>query len=545
MTTPEVQSLLDASLTLTIDGTAHTIACSQVKRVAVDLWSYGFEAEVEFCTSPHHVEDALFEAFTTPALVEAALSLANARLPAGSTVDPVALSGIVTHKEWAEQTGEEVVSGRPVLHRRYTIRFADAARVLWRQHHPCELHVDKTLADVIDAQKGEKVTITYDWAGVLDATRPLVFLPLGTREGVASFYDFVCWFTATRDGVLTYDSRTDAYALSGAKAASGTAVPLVPTEVAAVRVEVAAPPRASAVILNSSIAIAAKTAATANPNEVAGIRRDFLVREPVSADVDARATLEEKRLVTRGHEVVVRFAAAPTVTLLPGALVDFSDAGFGTAMFTSGNTYRVRSLSLRAASSDQEPALPDAAPRAFVAAIEARLELQAEAFAPLPPFVAPRWPALVEGTIVSEQGDEPEETWQAYTDSTTSLDRYKVKVPLYSGEADAFVYAPFVPGGMPGHLFFPAYKGATVLLAFQLFAVTIERFLDWRAGGRLPLDGQGNHILVGKTQTNRTSLSHTYVEQKPVLLVSRLNDKDTQTIELKDGTITIRTKEEA
>jgi len=175
----------------------------------------------------------------------------------------------------------------------------------------------------------------------------------------------------------------------------------------------------------------------------------------------------------------------------------------------------------------------------------ARLELKTEPWVPLPAFVAPRWPARVEGTIVSEQGDEPEETWQAYTDSATSLDRYKVKVPLYKASADVFVFAPFDPNGMPGHLYFPAYKGATVLLAFQLFSVLIEKFLDWRATGRLPMDGQGNHILVGKTPTNRTSMSHVYVDQKPVLLVARLNDKDTQTIELKDGTITIRTKEDA
>lgn len=543
---PAAQSLLAVALVVTIDGTAHAIPCSQVKRVAVDLWSHGFQAEVEFCTSPHRAADPLFAAFATPALIEVTLSLVNARLTGSATADPIAVAGIVTHKEWAEQTGEVTVSGRPVMHRRYTLRFADPARVLWRQHFPCELHVDKPLKDVIDAQKGAKITITYDWAAELDAERPLVFLPLGLPENAASFYDFVCWFAATRGGVLSYASKTKAYKLSAAKDATGTALPLEPTEVGPVRLEFPETPRASAVVLNSSIAIAAKTAATANASGVAGVRRDFLVRHPVAADVDARAALEEKRLAARGHEVVVPFALYPTRTVLPGTLVDFSHAGFGAAVFTAGKTYRIRELTVRASSADQDPSPEDAvAPRPFAAEVVARLELQAEAWAALPAFVAPRWPARVEGTIVSEQGDEPEETWQAYTDSATSLDRYKVKVPLYKASADVFVYAPFDPNGMPGHLYFPAYKGATVLLAFQLFSVLIEKFLDWRATGRLPQDGQGNHILVGKTPTNRTSLSHTYVEQKPVLLVARLNDKDTQTIELKDGTITIRTKEDA
>lgn len=539
------QSLLEVTLTLTSDGTDYSVPCSQIKQVFVDLKSWGFDAEVEFCTSPHQLEDSLFAAFTAPPLIEAALSVTNARLPSGATCDPIAVSGIVTHKECVEYTAKAAVSGKPIMHRRYRIRFGDAARVLWSQHYPCELHVDTALKDVIDAQKGAKITITHDWAAELDATRPHVFLPLGAPGNEASFYEFLVWYTATRNGVLTYDSKLDSYKLSGAKDEAGSASSLAFTEVGPVRLEFPETPRAAAVVLNSSIAIAAKKDATpANDNAFAGVRRDFLVRMPAQGDVDARATLEANRLTTPGHEAVVEFAVYPTTTVLPGTLVNFSHPAFGTTSFTASKDYRVRELTLRAMCSDQEPTPADTAPAAFVTRVVARLELKAEKWVPRPGFRAPRWPARVEGTIVSEEGAEDEETWQAYTDSDTSLDRYKVAVPLFKESADVFVYAPFDPNGMPGHLFFPAYKGAQVLLSFELFSVTIHKFIDWRGGGRLPADGQGNHILVGKTATNRTSVSHVYEDQKPVLLVSRLNDTDTQTIELKDGTITICTKED-
>ena len=535
---PDAKSL--SLLDVTIEGTAHAIPCSQVKRIALDLQSWGFSAEVEFYTSPHRGEDALFTPFCTAGLIEVTLTLENAR----ESVDPVAVSGIVTHKELSEQTGGASLSGQPIMHRRYSIRFADPAQVLWGQHYPAELHVDTTLKAVIDAQKGAKITTTYDWAAEMDAERPLIFLPLGAPANAASFYDFVAWYVDRCQGVMSYDSQTSGYTFSATKDASGTAVGLSATQVAAVCLEFPQTKRASAVVLNSSIDIAAKTDAVANANEVAGVRSDILLRAPTQAEVDARAVLEAKRLEARGHEVVVDFALFPTTSILPGRLVDFPTTTFGAEVHTASETYRIRTLRIRAQSDDPKPSAEDTASRPFQAKVQLRLELKDEAWVALPAFQAPRWPGLVEGLIVSEQGEEADETWQKYTDSDTSLDRYKVEVPLYKGSAEAFVYAPFDPNGLPGHLFFPAYKGAKVLLAFELFSVTIARFLDWRAGAQLPVDGQGNHILVGKTLTSKTSLSHDYVEASPVFQVSRLNDKDTQLIEFKDGTITIRTKEE-
>jgi len=103
-------SLLRVTLALSIDGTAHEVPCSQVKLIELDIASWGFSGEVEFYTSPHRGEDALFAPFCSSKLVEVVLSIENARLPTGVTVDPIAVSGIVTHKEFLEDTSDSLSS---------------------------------------------------------------------------------------------------------------------------------------------------------------------------------------------------------------------------------------------------------------------------------------------------------------------------------------------------------------------------------------------------------------------------------------------------
>src|SRR5262249_55299655 len=155
--------------------------------------------------------------------------------------------------------------------------------------------------------------------------------------------------------------------------------------------------------------------------------------------------------------------------------------------------------------------------------------------------------------VVSETGDDgdeeqekpPEETYQIYTDSTTSLDQYKVAIPLFptksegegeegggaggggaggggggeEGESDPgkSVVIPFLPTTFPGHFYCPAYKKERVLVALSFRSAEIVQYLDWRAGARLPADGQGDHLLLGKKDKDQTSLSHTYVDAKPVV----------------------------
>jgi hypothetical protein len=150
-------------------------------------------------------------------------------------------------------------------------------------------------------------------------------------------------------------------------------------------------------------------------------------------------------------------------------------------------------------------------------------------------------PRVAEGFIVSEVGEDEDETWHAYTDSSTSLDRYQVRMPLWE---DQIITVPFEPGLLPGHFYFPAFKGERVLVTMDLEHSTLKRFLDWRAGARLPADAQGVHLLVGKTGESNTSMKHYYEEGNPLFLLKRTHEQDTVTLKLREGGLMLEVKEE-
>jgi hypothetical protein len=173
--------------------------------------------------------------------------------------------------------------------------------------------------------------------------------------------------------------------------------------------------------------------------------------------------------------------------------------------------------------------------------VRSRLELRSETWVSLPSFTPPVFPIYVEGKVVSEQGDREAETYQIYQDKKTSLDQYKVTIPLWNKQQ---VVVPFEPNFFTGHFYFPDYKNARVLVALDFHSGRIERFLDWRAGARLPMDGQGNHMLLGKSAKSQTSLHHVYVDDKPVLEMKRTSGKDTEMIKMVEGNLILETKEE-
>jgi hypothetical protein len=71
----------------------------------------------------------------------------------------------------------------------------------------------------------------------------------------------------------------------------------------------------------------------------------------------------------------------------------------------------------------------------------------------------------------------------------------------------------------------------------------IRSFLDWRPGGRLPTDSQGNHILVGKEDAkNQTSIRHVYVDAKPQFIIERIMGSDHQLIKIDEGGIHMVTR---
>jgi hypothetical protein len=58
------------------------------------------------------------------------------------------------------------------------------------------------------------------------------------------------------------------------------------------------------------------------------------------------------------------------------------------------------------------------------------------------------------------------------------------------------------------------------------------------------MDTQGNQIVLGQSEKNRTTIKHSYADNKPQLEINRLLEKDTQTITLAEGIIILHTKED-
>ena len=71
-----------------------------------------------------------------------------------------------------------------------------------------------------------------------------------------------------------------------------------------------------------------------------------------------------------------------------------------------------------------------------------------------------------------------------------------------------------------------------------------ERFLEWRPEARLPMEGQGDQLLLGKSTKSFTSVEHRYEEEKPVFHILRTNDKDTAIIKISEGALMLRVKQE-
>ncbi|WP_395833403.1 hypothetical protein [Cystobacter fuscus] len=538
---------LSVSLTLTVEGTAHEVIAGSIKRVALELFSWGLQGEVEFLLMDNHAQggqnkDALLASFLKPDLIEITLGIKAILPQASARAEPTELKvkGFVTDKSLVEDaitTGDSNL----ILHRRYGIRFQDAAQLLWRQHHPTALYTGKTVKDVLEAHKGEKIDLSYDWDAGLGSSHPVLFLGLAPQDG-ASFYDWVMWYVHGHAGVFTHDYTTHGYKFAGAKDTSGTPLTLNALHLSGMEVLMPEVIRHDVTVLNAT-AVSPQTQAVPHTHAVQGIRHDVLLCTPISDEVQARVDLETARLKPRESEVELTWRSFPEKAVAPGALVKLpANDAWSAAGVTKDEVFRVRSLHLygEVADEDQEEVYGEDY-ALLTLSLSTRLERKTEAHVELPAWQPPVYPRYVEGLVVSEQGGDGDETWQAYTDPDTSVEGYKVKLPLFE---DQIVPAPFNPNLLPGHFYFPAYKGERVLVGLDFQRAWIKRFLDWRAGARMPQAGQGVQLLVGKTPENGTALKHYYTEDKPVFLMQRTHDKDTQKIQLNEGTLLIQVKEE-
>jgi hypothetical protein len=551
---PWFEKPVELALRFTGSGKERYVPGSHVEALELELRAYGYAGVVRFRLFDDQAvagewKDELHDLLTGLAPIEMELRV-RAHLPererTGTAIRPLHLRALVGERTLLQGRDAEQ-SGR--RHHVYSVRFYDPAYLLWRSHFPSELYTNKSVRQVLEANRPQAVALRVT-SQVAAAARPMLFL--GHSPDVrdsASFYDFLIWYTDSCDLKLYYDYGPGEYVLADAKPPPATPVALDPGDVAAIEQQYPDVPRARP-RLHNICAATAQTQALENAQALPPLFQDRLLRARVAQEVEQRSALERRRLHVRKPTFVLSFGRLPVRMLVPGDFIELRhDTGWRQAVVAlppllEQEAGRVRglTLSLRNQSSPGGGRAKDSLAR-FRGRMSLEVEPQSEAAPSLPDYVTPTYPRPCEGRIVVDEGAENEEVYRIHSDAETSVETYRLAIPTWGNQE---IHAPFEAQTLSGHFYFPAYKHETVLLALYFDHAVITGFVDWRAAGaRVPRETQGNHLLMGKTADNNTSLRHIYQDNQPVFSIHRSNGSDHQRIELKQGNLFIQVREEA
>jgi hypothetical protein len=526
------QDELACTLAVWSAGASTAVPGANLKRLQLSLAPYGFRGEVVFWVRADDAGEALHQVLTGDAPIEIEVGVARAHY-LGTPPPPLTVRGAVVARRFVELVTEDL-AGRPVRFRRYGLTLVDPACAAWSGHHPTAVYVGQSLADVVRAQLVGELTLDVAWPE-LTRKRPLICLGLG--EDDASFHDFVAWLAASCAGHYYLDYASRGVHLASAKPRVAAPGALDRDTVAELEVSVPEPVRHQQRFLNSWTGMDAVTAVDL-PQARPPLTRDVLVHTPILDDVSARVERDARRLAAGRHELHVAFRRFPELALAPGAGIQLDADTFSAHLAGFGETLRVVELELSARALDESAEFDvDLDSTIYAIEIAARLEHEDDPRSRVPAFRTPRYPIEVEGRIVSAVGETGDRAYTVYEDDATSQDRYRVALPTWN----VTIEVPFAPLFQPGHLYFPAYRDARVVVAVSLDHARLTRFLDWGPSVRLPLASQGNHILFGKNATSETSLRHWYVDSLPELELRRAHSGNIGVVSVKQGAILLET----
>jgi len=530
---------LKISLQLTISNQVFQIPGGNIKNYRLNLFSYGFDGELDFWLSSGTGKDDLFRKFVKPDLIEVRISVLGVHNLPSPEPDPLVIRGVVTDKSVREVSYKEV-SGAPVLQRNYRISFQDTPQVLWKQHFPTELYTEKSIADILEANAAEGISLKLAWDKI--KRKPaMICLGLGSDLNAASFYDFVIWYAAEHNGTVFYDYKTQTLTLSDKKSKNKTTVSFHPHEIDEFCIHFPETRRENIRVLNAYTESAKKIDITQD-QAVSGVSRDIILRTEIVQELDQRKNLEALKLKNRESEIEINLNHFPAKTFGIASRVKFDADLWSDKTFLANQTYRIYEIRLMATAKKQAADQDlNAEFGNYDLEMTARMESVDDPVAHLPEYQKPNYPIFVEGKIISESGKDTDKTYQIYTNKKTSQDFYNIQVPLWNRK----IKAPFIPDMTTGHFYFPAFKHARVLLAVYFDHAEIEAFLDWGVGTRLALDSQGNHILFGKSPTSETSIQHIYKDNKPVFTIQRVAGVDTELIQMEEKGIILQTQEDS
>jgi len=423
-----------------------------------------------------------------------------------------------------------------VLYRYYHCQLLDPAQFIWQQHFPSVLYVKQTLTQVVQAQIVNPIQLEIDWPH-FDDERPMICLGMGAI-GV-SFYQFLLWYLAQYGGYLIYDYEQHSYKICNEKPEAEPEIKLAPEQVSCTEVVLAEPSFQSVNLLNGEVNLASTDVISEHPS-VSGVRHDSLIVASIKQDAEAIKQREKQFVETRKPELAISLSQWPLEAMFPGAKIKLDHPKRNPNTLSTKEPFRLFATYIELEALQNAPM--DDLHQAFSGyrcCLSHRGEAFEEAYWPRP--TACLKPFKVQGEIVSEVGEEQDKTYQYHNNDDTQQLFYRVRIPLWE---DQEILIRFLPDFLHPHFYFPLYKGTQVELQMDLFEARITRVLDWGARVFLEQETQGNHLIFGKNDKDETRLKYDYQDEKPVLSLERIKDKDTELVQLEEGKITFRTKEQ-
>ena len=565
-----VTDCLALTLTLNIKGASENIPGANIKFCHLNLFSFGFSGDLGFWLPVEQRSDKLIEHFSTEELIEVELSI----IPVLNLPEPapqaLKVNGLVTTKSIQELHYSDL-SGRPVLYRYYQICFSDPAKVLWKQHYPCELYVEQSMATAIKAQIPASFKLALELDSLGDV-QPMICLGLGQHRDVnvgggnnpsfcvsdnlkgtinhqsieshaqtsASFYDFLVAYLKQNNAFLLYDYTQQTYLITDEKLALTDNKGFFPHEVASVSNCWPETARSNVKIMNA-VADNSQQELIDNAVAVDGIRQDQLFRFAIASQFTNQKSQALKRLANNGQELSIHFSQWPLQSFYPNIGFKVDSKVWGNKALYANQAFRAYQvkINIQAIDNNQEDNL-DTKHSQYQLDYQSSAELVTSTKQRLPVVSRTNYPIYVEGKIVSTIGEDTDKTYDIAESKDTGQSEYQVYIPLW----DKTIKILFEPDHMNSHFYFPYYRDNKVLVSFDLFQATIIKVLSWGERVRLPNATQGNHILFGKNENDETSFRHVYEESKPVLSIKRQKEKDTELVRLEEGSIILQTCEE-
>lgn len=561
----EDRLVFDFQLTPVTGGMPIIINGHNIVRFSLDARSTGFVGELSFTirddlTFQSTEQDMLVLMFRTQTMLKIHLGIRPMHTEEDTAATTTAampfffVDGLVTEKSLVERVAHHL-EGKQINFRQYHLRFADPAQVLWRQHFPLCLYTQTSLQAVVTANLNTYIQVQF-----IDTTcstiQPQIMLGMVPRNRPgerASFYDLLMWQLDLTDRIWQYDYTLKVYKIIKIKPPLTLPIDVVADDIGNIFTYYPAPQRYQEAVLNDyTEAIQNRLVTPLVPTDqtflVPGVRQDFQWNTQVQLEFEKEYQHHTTDFTLPKPEFILSYKLFPSVPFGPWAAIDFmrdaiefDQAAVAIPPEAKVETCRVFRLFVTGETmeDDVESAYTGKNAAAFKLGLNVWLEAATNPERRIPPYIQPKYPVYIEGKILSEIGAPVEETYQIYPDPTTFVQKYKAIIPLFQNQ---IITVPCNPNMDPGHFYFPPYKWERIVVAFYYDHSYLKRFLDWRPTAQLPLETQGDHLLLGKTPVNRTSVRHTYVDENPVFEIERLhvtNKIDCENIRIAEGSVTI------